>query len=167
MVEAIWPNLTVSDDSLAQCVSEVRRAVGDRDQTIIKTVPRRGYIFAMPVFSEEREKATLSAPTENSSPLKRRYDKASIAVLAFTNMTGDATQDYISDGITDDIITELSRFHELTVIARNSTFRYKSRAASVREIGQELGVRYVLQGSVRRTGAHMRVSSRVRCRGNP
>lgn len=117
-------------------------------------------MFAVPVISEDCEKAKLSSAAEDGSPL-RRYDKASIAVLAFANMTGDATQDYVSDGITDDIITELSRFQELTVIARNSTFHYKGRTASVREIGQELGVRYVLEGSVRRTGTRMRVTSQL------
>ncbi|MCH8155220.1 MAG: tetratricopeptide repeat protein [Proteobacteria bacterium] len=85
-------------------------------------------------------------------------DKPSIAVLPFTNMSGDAEQEYFSDGITEDIITELSRFPTLFVIARNSSFTYKGRAAKVQEIGRELGVQYVVEGSVRRAGKRVRVT---------
>jgi|SRR5262245_27772937 len=74
-------------------------------------------------------------------------DKPSIAVLAFTNMSGDPGQDYFSDGITDDIIADLSRFSELLVIARNSTFQYKGKSVDIRQVGRELGVRYVLRAA--------------------
>src|SRR5262249_24353151 len=77
-------------------------------------------------------------------------DKPSIAVLPFANMSGDPGQEYFSDGITEDIITELSRFSELFVIARNSSFQYKGKPTDIRQIGRELGVRYVLEGSIRR-----------------
>ena len=80
-------------------------------------------------------------------------DKPSIAVLAFTNMSGDPEQEYFSDGIADDIITELSRSRSLFVIARNSSFTYKGRAIDIKQVARELGVRYVLEGSVRRSGA--------------
>ncbi len=85
-------------------------------------------------------------------------DKPSIAVLPFTNMSGDPEQDYFADGITEDIITELSRFQSLFVIARNSTFTYKGRAVRVQDVGRELGVHYVLEGSVRRAGGRVRVT---------
>ena len=85
-------------------------------------------------------------------------DKPSIAVLPFTNMSGDPEQEYFADGITEDIITELSRFSELFVIARNSSFQYKGKAVDVRKIAGELGVRYVLQGSIRRVGDQVRIS---------
>ena len=88
-------------------------------------------------------------------------DKPSIAVLPFTNMSGDSEQEYFSDGITEDIITELSRFHSLFVIARNSSFVYKSRAANVVEVGRALGVRYVAEGSVRRAGNRVRVTAQL------
>ena len=88
-------------------------------------------------------------------------DKPSIAVLPFTNMSGDPEQEYFSDGITEDIITELSRFHSLFVIARNSSFTYKGRAANVVEIGRTLGVRYVAEGSVRRAGNRVRVTAQL------
>jgi adenylate cyclase len=88
-------------------------------------------------------------------------DKPSIAVLAFTNMSGDPEQEYFSDGIADDIITELSRSRSLFVIARNSSFSYKGRAVDIRQIARELGVRYVLEGSVRRNGARVRVVAQL------
>jgi adenylate cyclase len=87
--------------------------------------------------------------------------KPSIAVLAFTNLSDDLDQEYFSDGIADDIITELSRSRSLFVIARNSSFTYKGRAAGIRQVGQELGVRYVLKGSVRRGGDRVRVSAQL------
>ena len=88
-------------------------------------------------------------------------DKPSIAVLAFTNMSGDPKQEYFSDGIADEIITELSRSRSLFVIARNSSFTYKGRAVNVKLIARELGVRYVLEGSVRRSGERVRVIAQL------
>ena len=88
-------------------------------------------------------------------------DKPSIAVLAFTNMSGDPEQEYFSDGIADDIITELSRSRSLFVIARNSSFTYKGRAVDVKQVARELGVRYVLEGSVRRSGGRVRVIAQL------
>ena len=91
--------------------------------------------------------------------------KPSIAVLAFTNMSGDLEQEYFSDGIADDIITELSRSRSLFVIARNSSFAYRGQSIDVRQIARELGVRYVLEGSVRRSGQpHSSHRSAYRCR---
>ena len=80
-------------------------------------------------------------------------DKPSIAVLPFQNMSGDPEQEYFADGMVEDIITALSRFKSLFVIARNSSFTYKGKAADIRQVGRELGVRYVLEGSVRKAGA--------------
>jgi adenylate cyclase len=88
-------------------------------------------------------------------------DKPSIAVLPFTNLTGDPKEDYFSDGITEDIITELSRFSELFVIARNSSFQYKGKSVDVRQISRELGVRYVLEGSIRRGGDRVRITGQL------
>ena len=86
-------------------------------------------------------------------------DKPSIAVLPFTNMSGDPDQEYFSDGVTEDIITELSRFHSLSVVTRNSSFRYKGQAPKVQDIGRELGIRYVLQGSVRKASEQVRITA--------
>jgi adenylate cyclase len=88
-------------------------------------------------------------------------DKPSIAVLPFTNMSGDADQDYFADGIAEDIITALSRFRHLFVIARNSSFTYKGRAVDVKRVGRELGVRYVLEGSVRKAGTRVRITAQL------
>ena len=94
---------------------------------------------------------------ESNAPTLALPDKPSIAVLPFLNMTGDAEQDYFTDGITEDIITELSRFHSLFVIARNSSFSYKGKSPDVRQVGRDLGVRYVLEGSIRKSSNRIRV----------
>jgi adenylate cyclase len=88
-------------------------------------------------------------------------DKPSIAVLPFANMSGDPKEDYFSDGITEDIITELSRFSELFVIARNSSFQYKGKSPDIRQVGRQLGVRYVLEGSIRCAGRRVRITAQL------
>ena len=138
LVAAVWQQVIVTDESLARCISDVRAAIADHQHKIIKTVPRRGYIFTADVTSHEhvesrRQQAGAQAVTE-----RVLAERPSIAVLAFTNMSGDPDQEYFSDGITEDIITELSRFSELLVIARNSSFRYKSQSIDVREVGRAL-----------------------------
>jgi adenylate cyclase len=102
----------------------------------------------------------LSRPSENTS-IPEVSGKSSIAVLPFTNLSGDSQQDYLSDGITEDVITALARFSELSVVARNSTFAYKGKAVDVRQVGRDLGVRYVLEGSVRRSGDRARVTAQL------
>src|SRR5262245_9496835 len=139
LLKAIWPNVTVTDQVLTHSVSEVRDAIGDGNQAIIKTIPRRGYRFAAPVVRLAAAAAAptpayaapLATPTPDPSPhgeLGRvgaplaspdsspRSDRPSVAVLPFANLSGDPEQDYFSDGITEDITTELSRFSELRVI---------------------------------------------------
>jgi adenylate cyclase len=164
LIKAIWPNVIVTEESLTRCVSDVRNAIGDSGQTMIKTVPRRGYRFAAPV-SQLRNDCSSAESSSTESGAGRRFesllDRPSIAVLAFVNLTGDPRQEYFSDGITEDIITELSRFADLMVIARNSTFQYKGKAVDVRQIGQELGVRYVLEGSIQRDGDRVRITAQL------
>src|SRR6202165_4353416 len=158
LIKAVWPNVVGADEALARCISEVRQAIADSDQTIIKTVPRRGYRFSSPVSQhpENADTATVAAtsPTTgtNTGFEPQIPDRSSIAVLPFSNLSGDPQQEYFSDGITEDIITELSRFSELAVIARNSTFQYRGKTIDVRDVGRQLGVRYVLEGSIRRVG---------------
>src|SRR5215467_7252762 len=149
LLKAIWPNVVVAGESLTHCVSEVRQAIGDSKQTIIATVPRRGYRFIAPV-----SRGATSAAVA-------RLDRPSVAVLPFAYLDGDPHQDYFSDGITEDITTELSRFSELMVIARNSSFQYKGRAVDIRQIGRELNARYVLEGSVRRSGSRVRITAQL------
>jgi adenylate cyclase len=139
LIKDVWPDVTVSDESLTQCISEVRRALGKAGHRIVKTVPRRGYLFDAPIdpIGADALVETLASPL----PLP---DRPSIAVLPFANMSGDPEREYIADGIVEDITTELSRFRELFVIARNSSFRYKGQAVDVRQVGRELGVRDLL-----------------------
>jgi adenylate cyclase len=171
LIQTIWPNVIVTDEVLTHCVSEARQAIGDGDQAIIKTVPRRGYRFAAAVSriipNAERPPSgpaeVKGAPSVSDAggrlglPLS---DRPSVAVLPFANLS-DPQQDYFSDGITEDIITELSRFSELLVIARNSSFQYKGKAVDIRQAAQELGARYVLEGSVRRSGDHVRITAQL------
>jgi TolB-like protein len=112
---------------------------------------------------EEHKPADSSATDVGDTPRPTLTlpDKPSVAVLPFNNLNGDPDQDYVSDGITEDIITELSRFSELFVIARNSSFRYKGKAVDIRQIGRELGVRYVLEGSIRRQGDRIRIAAQL------
>jgi adenylate cyclase len=172
LIRTVWPDVTVTDESLTQCVSEVRQALGDGAQNVIRTVPRRGYRFAAPVAQVAGDGAapSMSAATaertragrgEGERPAPPLPDRPSIAVLPFVNLSGDPQQEYFSDGITDDIITELSRFSDLLVIARNSTFQYKGKAIDIRQIGRDLGVRYILEGSIRRSGDRIRINAQL------
>ncbi|MGE3246102.1 MAG: winged helix-turn-helix domain-containing protein, partial [Beijerinckiaceae bacterium] len=174
ILAAVWPNVIVTEESLTQCVSELRRAMDDTDQRIIKTVPKRGYLFAAQVLtlgSGDAERQALSAQqpliNEQSAqsgshlPVRNLIEGPSVAVLPFANLSGDADQEYLSDGITEDVINGLSRFRDLSVIARNSTFGYKGKSFDVREIGQQLGVRYLVEGSVRRFGERIRITAQL------
>lgn len=151
MLKAVWPDVVVSDESLAQCVSEVRHAIGDRAQAVIKTVPRRGYRFVAAVSQKD-------AVAPNAAPPPGR---PCVAVLPFVDMSGDPAQAYLSDGISEDVITELSRFSELVVIARNSSFQFRGKAVDARHVGVQLGARYLLEGSVRRQADRVRVSAQL------
>src|SRR5262249_55896108 len=139
------------------CVSEARQAIGDGEQAIIKTVPRRGYRFAAAV---SRITATAGAAPSGFDP-GLGLNQPSVAGLPFAHLSGDPQQDYFSDCITEDITTELSRFSELMVIARNSAFQYKGKAVDIRQVGRELGARYVLEGSVRRSGDRIRITAQL------
>jgi adenylate cyclase len=170
LLKAIWPNVTVADQVLSHCVSEVREAIGDTDQAIIKTIPRRGYRFVAPVV-RVAESASAAPGTVGVSPALsesagetpafpgRVGDRPSVAVLPFANLSGDPQLDYFSDGIADDIITELSRFSELVVIARNSSFQYRGKAVDIRQVARELGALYILEGSVKRSGGRVRTTA--------
>ena len=149
LLAALWPNAVVTEGSLSQCVAELRAALGDQGDSLIKTVARQGYRFD----SEVRADSTpAAAPTQ---------DKPSIAVLPFENISGDPEQEYFADGLADEIITALSRIRSFFVIARNSSFVYKGRAVDVKQVGHELGVRYLLEGSVRNAGSRVRITGRL------
>src|SRR5262249_49945928 len=119
LVEAVWPNVIVSDDSLAQCISDLRNALGDVDRPIIKTVTRRGYLFAAPVsISAPNDATALRTVPEISAPFAMAAlvpPRLSIVVLPFTNLSNESDQQYFTDGITDDLTTDLSRISDIVV----------------------------------------------------
>jgi adenylate cyclase len=152
-----------------------RSAIGDSgdQKQWIRTIARKGFRFVGEIREERGpgDSRAASPPPlaeENALPVASAVpaaphlpDKPSIAVLAFTNMSDDPAQEYFSDGITEDIITGLSRFSELFVIARNSSFQYKGKSPDIRQVGRELGVRYVLEGSIRRVDDRVRISAQL------
>lgn len=156
LIEAAWPAQTIEDSNLTVQIAAVRRTLADASAEArwIETLPRRGYRYVGPAV-------TASDADRSSAPSLTLPDRPSIAVLPFANLGGDAEQDYFADGMVDDIITGLSRINWLVVIARNSTFTYKGRAVDVKQVGRELGVRYVLEGSVRRTGGNARITGQL------
>jgi len=147
------------------CISSiVRESIGKRSvlfedsgERAVKGAPRPIRVWQWS-GAPTAETGTVSAAADPEPPL---HDKPSIAVLPFTNMSGDPEQEYFSDGITEDIITELSRFRSLFVIARNSSFHYKGRSPRIQDIGRELGVHYVVEGSVRKAGNRVRITAQL------
>jgi TolB-like protein len=155
---AVWPEVAVGDAALVTCIQELRKALGDdaRRPRYIETLHRRGYRFIGKLAAPP-----LPVVTGGAIPALALPDRPSIAVLPFDNMSDDPDQEYFADGISEDLITGLSRIHWLFVIARNSTFVYKNRAVDVKQVARELGVRYVLEGSVRRAGKRIRISAQL------
>lgn len=156
LLAAVWPKVTVTEDSLTRCVSEIRQALGSAGEQIVKTVPRRGYLLDAPVSPGAAPKNTDERTIAGQNP-----DEPFLAVLPFVNLSSEVDQEYFCDALTEDLITELSRFTDLRVIARHSVFQYKGKAIDMRQVGRELGVRYVLEGSVRRTTERIRVSAQL------
>jgi adenylate cyclase len=132
----------------------------DRGEQQIKNITRPVRIYAVRLAGAVRKSAATIPAINITKPLQLP-DKPSIAVLPFQNMSGDPEQEYFADGIVEDIITELSHFKGLLVIARNSTFTYKGKPVDVKKVGKELGVRYVLEGSVRRAGQRVRITAQL------
>lgn len=203
LIAAVWPGLVVTDDSIARCISDIRRALGDVEQKIIKTVPRRGYTLAVPVglngpgfaepepadLSVTRMEAAPPAPmVTNPSPpptrgilarrralglglallcvamvwvvwaMRQHPENAtvrpglSIVVLPLSSEGGDPAQDRLAAALTDEITVDLSRIPETFVIARATADSYRGRGVDARQVGRELGVRYVLDGGLVRLG---------------
>lgn len=157
LIDMVWDGRIVSDGALNTRINSARSAVGDngKTQAVIKTFPRRGFRF---VADAVEVQPTAAAPGTEPLPLP---DKPSIAVLAFENLSGDPEQEYFADGLAEDIITGLSKFHWFFVIARNSSFTYKGSAVDVKQVARELGVQYVLEGSVRKAGNRVRITAQL------
>ena len=166
IMETVWPGVFVTDESIAQCISDIRRALGDSDQRLLRTLPRRGFLFTpRPLRRMEPDSsgwAAVSAdPISPSTPLPRLPDKPSIAILPFQNMSGDPEQEYFADGMVEEITTALARIPWLFVVARNSSFTFKGQSVDVKQVGRELGVRYVLEGSVRKAVGRVRITGQL------
>jgi len=165
LIAAIWDGRIVSESALTTAINAARTALGDSGeaQRLIRTLPRKGFRFVGEVQDGPRAAAVPVArpPAEASRSVLALPDKPSIAVLPFSNLSADAEQEYFADGIVEEMITELSRMRWLFVIARNSSFTFKGRQVDVKQVGQELGVRYVLQGSVRRAAQRLRITAQL------
>jgi TolB-like protein/Tfp pilus assembly protein PilF len=160
LMAAVWPDVTVEEGSLRAQIAALRKALGDGkgDARYITTLAGRGYCFVAPISRVRDRGGERAAATKPALALP---DKPSIAVLAFQNMSGDPEQEYFADGMVEEIITALSRIRWLFVIARNSSFTYKGQAVDVKQVGRELGVRYVLEGSVRKAGGRVRITPQL------
>jgi TolB-like protein/class 3 adenylate cyclase/predicted ATPase len=150
----VWPGVVVEENNLRVHIRALRTALEEDGDSWIVTVPGRGYRM---LRSQQPPPRADPAP----EPSLRSPDTPSIAVLPFANMSGDAEQEYFVDGMVEEIITALSRIRWLFVLARNSSFTYKRQAVDVKQIGRELGVRYVLEGSVRKTGNRVRITGQL------
>jgi TolB-like protein len=149
-------------DHPAECRPQRNGDSGD-EQRLIKTLPRKGFRFVGTVREAQGPTASEVAdhPVEQPRPTLTLPNKPSIAVLPFANLGSDPEQEYFADGVVEDITMALSRFPWLFVIARNSSFMYKGRAVDVKQVGRELGVRYVLEGSVRKAGNRIRIAGQL------
>jgi TolB-like protein/tetratricopeptide (TPR) repeat protein len=159
LMAEVWPRLNVGDNTVQVHVSALRKALGEDvgGQRFIVTIPGRGYRF----IAGPTDGSASSTPGASGTSALTLPDKPSIAVMPFENMSGDREQDYFADGIAEDIITALSRIRWLFVIARNSTFTYKGRNVDLKQAGRDLGVRYVLEGSVRKAGNRVRITGQL------
>jgi adenylate cyclase len=158
LMARLWPGRIVEEGNLHVHVSALRKFFDERGEghSLVVTVPGRGYRLAD--LTGLRSAALAQGAVRPQLPLP---DKPSIAVLPFQNMSGDPEQEYFAEGMVEDIITALSRIRWLFVIARNSSFTYKGKTVDVKQVGRELGVRYVLEGSVRRATGRVRITAQL------
>jgi len=167
LIASVWGGRIVSDSTLTSRINAVRNAVGDsgEDKKLIRTIARKGFRFIGAVHMQPggNEPAHFINPPPNEIQEQSRLalplpDRPAIAVLPFINMSGDSEQEYFSDGISEDIITALSKLRWFFVIARNSSFIYKGKAVHMKQVAEELGVGYVVEGSVRKAGNSVRIT---------
>src|SRR4249919_3384634 len=169
LIASVWGGRIVSDSTLTSRINAARKALGDsgKDQKLIRTIARKGFRFVGAVGAQSNAAPAHTSGSlpdeihEQSRPALPLPDRPAIAVLPFTNMTGDPGQEYFSDGISEDIITALSKLRWFFVIARNSSFIYKGKSVHLKQVADELGVRYVLEGSVRKGGDRVRITAQL------
>ena len=152
LFHAVWPDTFVTDDVLTHSISELRRAFEDdaREPRIIQTIPKRGYRLVAPVSAAK----TVASPAASAA-------RDSIAVLPFTSMSPEPEDEFFADGMTEEIINVLSQIEHLHVAARTSSFFFKGKHADMRQIGEQLNVRTVLEGSVRKVGDRLRITAQL------
>jgi TolB-like protein len=169
LIASVWRGRVVSDSTLTSRINAARTAIGDSggEQKLIRTIARKGLRFVGEVHMQPDggEPAAVDSPRDEvrasphiALPLP---DRPAIAVLPFINMSGDPEQEYFSDGISEDIITALSKLRWFFVIARNSSFTYKGKAVHMKQVAEELGVGYVVEGSVRKGGDRVRITAQL------
>src|ERR1700736_1471391 len=177
IIAAVWPGTVVEDSNLTVQISALRRVLdrGRSEGSCIQTVAGRGYRFVASVTRVGSASPPIPFPVSGnrgggsgvedgrgaSAALLPLPDRPSIAVLPFSNLSGDPEQEYFADGMVEEIITVLSHIRWLLVLARNSSFTYKGQAIDVKQVGRELGVRYVLEGSVRKAGNRVRIAGQL------
>jgi len=167
LLASIWGGRIVSDSTLTSRINAARKAIGDsgEEQKLIRTIARKGFRFVGEVYSPTADEPAQAEAAEKNHGLSRPAlplpDRPAIAVLPFTNMSDDPAQDYFSDGISEDIITALSKLRWFFVIARNSSFIYKGKAVHLKQVAEELGVGYVVEGSVRKVGGRVRITAQL------
>jgi len=169
LLDVVWNGRIVSESTVASHINAARKAIGDSGQAqrLIRTVARKGFRFVGDVgevpTSDDPESSIsgTTSPAGDFAQVLALPEKPSIAVLPFLNLSGDSEQDYFVDGVVEDILSALSRIRWLFVIARNSSFQYKGRAVDVKQVGRELGVRYVLEGSMRKAAKHARITGQL------
>ena len=154
LISTIWQGRAVSDVALSTQLNAVRKAIGDSgdERQLIKTFPRKG-VRSSPTFARRPTRQRRHCSARQTPP-----GKPSLVVLPFANLSPDPTQDYFVDGVTESLTTDLSRMAGIFVIGRNTAFTYKSKHVDLQQFGRELGVRYVLEGSVQRARSRMRIN---------
>jgi TolB-like protein len=153
LLETVWPEVFVSDDSLTQCIAELRKALDDSRGDLIRTVPRRGYLLELEGIAKCTERSPSDVPTHSLRPV--------LAVLPFLNLSGGRRLGRLCDGLAEDMITDLARHPDLRVIARTSSFAWRDRVADIREIGRSLGANYLLEGSVQSDSQQVNVTAQL------
>jgi TolB-like protein len=170
LIDSVWGGRIVSESTLTSRINAARKAVGDsgRDQRLIRTIARKGFRFVGEVRCQQTGVGAThptNDPADQSDPAARPalppLDRPAIAVLPFANRSDEAEQEFFSDGISEDIITALSKLRWFYVIARNSSFVYKSKAVPIKQVAEELGVGYVLEGSVRKESNRVRITAQL------
>jgi TolB-like protein/tetratricopeptide (TPR) repeat protein len=160
LIEAAWPGLAIEDSNLTVQIAALRRVFEEvtGGASWIETLPRRGYRYVGPLVATDNPPAEANP---QPSPALTLPDRPSVAVLPFSNLSGDPEPEYFADGMVEDIVAGLSRIKWLFVVARSSSFAYKGKAVDAKRVGRELGVRYLLQGSLRKDGNRVRIAAQM------